>query len=440
MSPSAGVSAELDGLLNRLVDDQLDEAGSARLQDVLRADGAARRRYRQVLALHANLQWDYVAAARDSETVAAQTKPTGRWWLPWTTAAAAALVAALLVVSWPSPAATVLLTTTSLSNGTLTWSDGTTQRTLDAADGMPAGRLMLEGGGAIAVLRFADDTTLTLTGDSEVAVDAQAGKHLDLRRGTLSAEVASQPAGEPLVVTTATARLEVLGTVFSVGSGVDATTLTVEQGRVRLERLADKQAVEVIAGQQSTVSFDASKPIAVITRPQIPNTCRIDFTQRPPSHWSGTWTAPADGSVGFLAATPYTAGRDANGRPFIHHGVRIEHPQAVNRSFVRLYSDSRVTMRFRMLRGDSRTQVKVMLCMKRDNGSFGGTFFANVDPQALPADAEGWRTMVLAMPAFVPTRPTIHPTPIGHNVTFLLANTAARPAGLEVASLAIDQP
>ncbi|HEX3134597.1 MAG TPA: FecR family protein [Planctomycetota bacterium] len=436
-------TGELDTLINRLVDDQLDDAGTTRLQDVLRGDALARRRYRQVLALHANLQWDYVAAARDSESVPVQST-AGRWWLPWTTAAAAALVAAVVFAWWPTPAATVLLTTSSLSNGTLTWSDGTTQRTLDAADGMPAGRLVLEGGSAVAVLRFVDDTTLTLTGDSEMAVEApvegKSGKHLDLRRGTLSAEVAHQPAGEPLVVTTATARVEVVGTQFTVGMGSDTTTLAVEQGLVRFERLADHQTVEVAAGQQSSVSFDATMRITVLSRPQIPSTWHVDFAQRPPMHWSGTWTAPADGSVGWFSSEPYTAGRDANGKPFIHHGVRINADQGTNRPFVRLHADSRLTMRFRMLRGDSRTQVKVMLCMMKDGAAFGGSFFANVDPQALPADAEGWRTTVLAMSAFVPTRPTIHPSVIGSSVTFILANTAARPAGLEVASLAVDQP
>lgn len=433
-------SGELDGLLNRLVDDHLDDAGTTRLQDVLRADAAARRRYREVLALHAGLQWDYVTAARAAQAEPERVKPVGRWWLPWSAALAATLVVALTVALWPSHTATVLLTTGSLSGGTLTWSDGTTQRTLDVADGMPAGRLVLEGGGAIAVLRFADDTTLTLSGDSELAVDAQAGKHLDLRRGTLSAEVTPQPAGEPLVVTTATARVEVVGTQFTVGTGSDTTTLAVDEGRVRFERLADRQSVEVAAGQQASVSFDATKPIAVASRPQVPNVWSVDFAQRPSSHWSGTWNEPSDHSAGFFASAPYVAGRDANGRPIIHHGMRIENALAANRPMVRVHSDSRLIMRFRMLRGDSRTQVKVMLGMKRDNGSFGGTFFASLDPRTLPADAAGWRTVVLAMSAFVPTRPTIHPTPVGHNVAIILPNTAARPAGLEIASLAIDQP
>ncbi len=434
---------ELDTLLNRLIDDQLDDVGTARLQDVLRVDASARRRYRQVLALHAGLQWDYVAAARDAQS-APTNKTAGRWWLPWAGALAASLLVALTLALWPSYGPPFVMTATSVSNGSLTWSDGKSQQTIEGVDGVLPGRLFLEGDSAIAVLRFNDGTSLTLTGDTEVSIDAsveeKSGKRLDLRRGTLSAEVVHQPAGQPLMITTAIARLEVLGTIFTVGAGVDTTTLAVEQGRVRMERLADNQVVEVATGQQASVSFDTTKRITVIARPQIPNAWQVDFTQRPPTHWSGMWTAPVDRAIGMFSAVPYVAGRDNAGKPLIHHGVRINADQGTNRPFVRLHADSRVTVRFRMMRADSRTQLKVMLCMMRDGAAFGGTFFANVDPQTLTADADGWRTSVLAMSAFVPTRPTIHPSPVGHSVTFILANTAARPAGLEVASLAVDQP
>lgn len=433
--------ADLDLLLSRLIDDQLDEVSTTRLQDVLRADAGARRRYRQVMALHAGLQWDYVAAARDAQVPSKQwTRVPVRWWVPWFGALVASVLLLVTLALWPSYGPQFVMTTTSVSNGTLMWSDGKAQHQLGGNEGVLPGRLTLEGDSAIAVLQFNGGTNLTITGDTEVSVDVSEGKRLDFLRGTLSLEVTPQPAGRPLVITTAIARLEVLGTQFTVSAGTATTTVSVDQGRVRFERLADQQMVEVAAGQQASVSFDAAKPIAVVTRPQVSNVWQVDFAQRPPSHWSGTWTAPSDGGVGFFASAPYVAGRDANGRPFIHHGVRIENVQAANRSIVRLHADSRLTMRFRMMRGDSRTQVKLMLCVKRDNGSFGGTFFAAIDPQVIPADAEGWRTTVLAMSAFVPTRPTVHPSPIGNSVTFILANTAARPAGLEVASLVVDQP
>jgi ferric-dicitrate binding protein FerR (iron transport regulator) len=434
-------AAELEGLLNRLVDDQLDEAGTTRLQDVLRVDAAARRRYRQLLALHAGLQWDYVAAVREVQSLDQRwARVPVRRWIPWFGALAAALLFTVTLALWPGYAPPFVMTISSVSNGSLTWSDGKRQHALTGEDGALPGTLVLEGDSAIAMLRFTDGTSLMLAGEAELAVETQGGKHLDLRRGTLSAEVVQQPAGRPLVITTATARLEVLGTVFTVGTGVDATTLAVEQGRVRMERLADQQTVEVGAGQQASVSFDAAKRITVIVRPQVPSTWRFDFTQRPPAHWSGTWSAPADAGVGVFSATPYIAGRDAAGKPFIHHGVRVNAEQGTNRPFVRLQADSRLTMRFRLMRGDSRAQVKVMLCLMRDGAAFGGTFFAAIDPQALPVDAHGWRTAVLAMSAFTPTRPTVHPSPIGHSVTFILANTVTRPAGLEVASLAVDLP
>lgn len=435
-------AAELDPLLNRLVDGLLDEQDAARLQALLAADADARRRYRRFIALDSGLRWDYVAAAREVLPPPQRwTRAPVRWWVPWVGALAASFLFAVTLALWPSYGPRVVLTVSTLSDGTLTWSAGNRRQELGAAgEPVRAGRLVLDGDNAVAVLRFRDGTNLTLTGETELEVDDEAGKRLDLRRGTLSAEVTPQPVGRPLVITTATARLEVVGTALTVDAGADVTTLAVESGTVRMERLADRQAVEVAAGQQASVSFDPAGGIAVIPRPRIPDSWRVDFAQRPPSHWAGTWTAPADGVPGRMAAVPYVAGRDAGGKPITHHGVRVNAPDAARRPFVRLRDDSRVTLRFRLTRSDVRTPLKVMLCLARDGGAFGGTFFASVNPLTCPLDAEGWRTAVFAMPDFLPTRPAVHPTPVGHAITFILANTTARPAGLEVVALAVDQP
>ncbi|MBA3697677.1 MAG: FecR domain-containing protein [Planctomycetes bacterium] len=436
------IVAELDALLNRLVDDQLDEAGTSRLQEVLRGDAVARRRYRHVMALHAGLQWDYVAAARESLP---STGNSARWWLPWAGALAASLLVAVSAVLWSLSAPAPLLTTVSANNGSLIWSDGRTRRVLTGGEAVPAGRLTLEGDSATAVLRFHDGTSLTLASDSDLNVMAKSGaKHLHLQRGIMSAEVSPQPVGRPMVIQTATARLEVLGTVFTVSAGTGSTALEVQHGRVRLERLADGQAVEVGEQQQARATLDVSRTLTADLRPQAPTTWRVDFMKRAPTHWSGTWVPPTAEVPGVLRSEPYVAGRTEDGKPIIHHGVRISAPESDSLVFVRLTTASQLSMRFRIVRGIVRGNgagpLKVMFCAHAAGGAFAGTFFATIDPLEYAADADGWRTAVVPMSAFIPSRPEVHATLNDRTLSLILPNTIQRNVGLEVAALAVEIP
>ena len=56
---SATYDNELERVLNELVDGTLTEADEQRLAEILRTDASARRQYRQFMALHADLHWDY---------------------------------------------------------------------------------------------------------------------------------------------------------------------------------------------------------------------------------------------------------------------------------------------------------------------------------------------------------------------------------------------
>lgn len=429
--------AELDVLLSRLVDDQLDASGLAQVQELLRGDAAARRRYRQMLTLHAGLYWDYVAAARESVPASGGA----RWWLPWAGALAASLLVAVTALMWSLSPAAPLLTAVSANNGSLIWSDGRARRGLSGGDEVPAGRLMLEGDSATAVLRFPDGTSLTLASDSDVNVTTRNGaKHLHLQRGILSAEVAPQPSGRAMVIETATARLDVLGTVFTVSAGTASTALEVQHGRVRLERLADGQAVEVGEQQQARATLDTSRDLTASLRPQAPTSWRVDFMTRAPGHWSGTWVPPSADVPGLLRSEPYVAGHTDDGKPIIHHGVRVSAPEPDSHVFVRLTPASQFSMRFRITRGKGVGPLKVMFCAHAAGGAFAGTFFATIDPLDFPADAGGWRTAVVPMSAFIPSRPEVHGTLNDRTLSLILPNTIQRNAGLEIAALAVESP
>ncbi len=96
---------ELDRVLNELVDGTLTEAEEHRLAEILCTDATARRQYRQFMALHADLHWDYAAAAISQPETNQRSKQgqQRKWNVSRTWAAAAMLlvvVTGALLLTW----------------------------------------------------------------------------------------------------------------------------------------------------------------------------------------------------------------------------------------------------------------------------------------------------------------------------------------------------
>jgi len=82
------------------------------------------------------------------------------------------------------------------------------------------------------------------------------GKWIDLRKGTLGADVAKQPAGRPLVIATPHGEARVVGTTLRVyvdPGPKGATELEVKEGRVKLTRL-DGRTVDVLSGHYAVAA------------------------------------------------------------------------------------------------------------------------------------------------------------------------------------------
>jgi ferric-dicitrate binding protein FerR (iron transport regulator) len=437
---------DLDMLLNALVDGVLDVETTVQLQTMLQASADARRRYRDIVAMHASLHWDYVATVRDQAQAPAQKShrnksATKRWWLPLVSATAASVL--LIIALWLSqaPAERVTLTVAMVSGGNLSWSnDSAAARTVHDKEVLSVGRFALEGDGATAMLRFDDGTVLTLTGDTELVVAAGSQKNLHLMRGIMAANVQPQDPSLPLLIRTATAQLTVVGTRFIVASTEAGTALDVEHGRIQVERLADGQAVEVATQQTATITLDVGEALRSTNRQRPPTSWQATFTQQPPAHWRGTWVAPTATSSGFLRATPYVAGRTAEDKPIIHHGMYFRAQEAWSRPFVRFVTESRVTMRFRVAPTQTKGRISVMVCTHTASGAFGGTFFAPIQVADYPADSDGWRTISLPVSSFGPTRPTVFPALIDRDAIFILPHAVSEKMGLEVAELTVVTP
>ncbi len=124
--------------------------------------------------------------------------------------------------------------------------------------------LSLGDGVGVVTLRFRDEATfLVLHGGSRVVMTRLSeGKVIELREGLLSAEVAHQPAGQPMLLRTPLATATVLGTAFEIGVRDGMTGLKVTQGVVNLSA-PDESSVEVQAGGNAVAG--PGEPVRPVT-------------------------------------------------------------------------------------------------------------------------------------------------------------------------------
>jgi len=150
-----------------------------------------------------------------------------------------------------------------------------------AADRMPAAEgkdiprgagLVTGAAGSRAVVKYPDGTRLEVGPETTIASFTQwrargaapgaaGGKYLLLQQGTLTADVAAQPKGIPMILGTPLADIQVLGTRLAVAAGPESTRVEVRQGAVAVMRRSDRAAVSVRAGQ--VVETGPSGPLAV---------------------------------------------------------------------------------------------------------------------------------------------------------------------------------
>lgn len=125
------------------------------------------------------------------------------------------------------------------------------------ADGLRIGE------SASGTIAYADGTVLHLEPGTEVRFVAAnssnrtGGKQLRLVRGTLSADVAKQPASLPLLIHTPHATITVVGTEFDLAVGTHTTQLEVTHGLVKMSGTNAAASINVAAGEVAVASPDA---------------------------------------------------------------------------------------------------------------------------------------------------------------------------------------
>ncbi|HXT60184.1 MAG TPA: LamG-like jellyroll fold domain-containing protein [Pirellulales bacterium] len=125
-------------------------------------------------------------------------------------------------------------------------------RPAEAAAALCAGDRLLTGPESAAAVRYRDGTLVEIEGAASVDFRRSAGgagKTIWIERGSLSAQVAPQPRGEPMLFDSRGATTRVLGTSLRVHVAGDETRVQVREGRVQLTRKSDGKALTVAGGE-----------------------------------------------------------------------------------------------------------------------------------------------------------------------------------------------
>lgn len=431
--------AKHEHLLMRYLDGRLTEAETRELSAWLREDAVARAWLRdvagQVVALGDLAREQHWQSPKPE--VAGVESISGRFSrTAWLALAASVVVLGCAVAFWfdgrhGTPSVVVEIEDVT---GALNWTGPTGElRTgLTRGQQLSAGMFETASEGAMAQLRFTDGTRVTLGNRTEVALAEDRQKQLRLKAGLLAFEVLPQPPGRPLLVRTPTAMLEVLGTVFTVTAGADQTTLNVEEGRVRLERLTDGEVLDVTSQQTAVATLGQTERFQASTGSAPPVRWRRTFTEPPEASWKGDWQPASGAEPAFVRAVPCVAGQREDGMPVYQLGITARGNGA---HLVTLGPDSVLRLRWRTAQPAS---LRVMLGVQKADGRFGGNFEVRIPKETTQPGKDGWRTVVISLGEF---RPLIqkHPAPPERGqVSLIFITSSTDDTELQVAELAIE--
>jgi len=200
----------------------------------------------------------------------------------------------------PTPKVTVIAVATIESfHGDVFALSGAERRPADPGLVLGAGQGIATGAGqSSAAVVFPDGSRLELKPHTTISeITAAAGKRIVLAQGSLLADVAKQPAGQPLVFSTRHSEATVLGTRLAL-TCAETTKLEVKEGQVRFTRTEDKRSVLVGAGQSSVAAKGTDLTPKKITRGSMMAGAALwgeDFQE--PDELDEDWTLKKTGLV-----------------------------------------------------------------------------------------------------------------------------------------------
>lgn len=269
-------------LLHKLLEGRITDEEREQLEDHLRRDPEARLLYFQYVDLQVELGCLVPPAEKAAPEVRAV--PSDEWVRPHSnirkkTSSWLALLTALCLLAtlgwalWSQFGAEESLSETSLASvqqieGEVLILDenGTAQR-LTSRWKIQRGRtIQSRNRESSASLTYSDGTRLVLGGSTTLKFQKSESKSIELKQGSLTASVVPQPVDRPMTIDTPIARVEVIGTRFSVESTADLAKVLVREGEVRVVRRLDGKELRVRAGMILSLRKDHEPTLAQMER------------------------------------------------------------------------------------------------------------------------------------------------------------------------------
>lgn len=253
-------------------------------------------------------------------------------------------------------------------SGSLIWTGDRGQMLREITEGTELSGGTIEGLSPDAwfELRFNDGSKVTISGTSMLTFSDAGQKRLRLREGRMSADVAQQPVGNPMIIQTRTATLTVLGTSFDVEADLPATAVSVREGTVRVTRSSDGKEIDVPANHRVVAAadqdFERRQIAAVISH----WTSRIG---QGPDETFGKWMAATKTDPAFLKAVAFVPEEAPNVVLYLLGlGVRSEEGAPIQ-----VDVDSHFQIRGKI---DIETDVYFGIQVADANGDYAGKFLA----------------------------------------------------------------
>ncbi|MBN1420949.1 MAG: ankyrin repeat domain-containing protein [Planctomycetes bacterium] len=348
----------------------------------------------------------------------------GRWFM--SAAAVAVVLLAILFFLW-SRGQPEIATITDLS-GSVHWTGdgGRVVHDLEVGSPLRGGTLQSVSVESWATLQFHDGSTVTLSGRSILTISEIGQKEIHLREGSLSASIARQRRDQSMLIHTPTAKLEVLGTQLNIEAEPYSTTLQVNEGRVRVTRLADGRVAEVPADHQVVVSASRLTDFVVKRRPEYVRTWQSSL---PTGAIYGEWMPGA----GHLRTTPVLL--DLRDKPSTLYLAALSISRCAAPP-VLLMSGSR----FR-IHGHIQTSGDMYfgLTVKYVDGGFAGKYHASRHFD-LPQETEKRLDIDLALGEFEPQEQEFGDSPVGLELVDWSCFTYNVDLGLTIASVELLPP
>ncbi|MEM7600771.1 MAG: FecR family protein [Verrucomicrobiota bacterium] len=418
--------SRLDALLAKLVEETISPQEIAELEVLLKGNSQAQTRYLHYLDLHSELEGASPLRARAGSTSGPHRfalSPTGGL----AAAAAVMIVAALLTgfLFWGSSREKPVARLVDL-NGPIAWMpDGSDeyQHLYEMDIGIPliSGTFETFAAGTWAKVEFSDGSSVEISGHAALKLsDLENGKTIHLRKGQLSVDAVPQLPDKPMRLTTPAAEMVVLGTQFNVAANSFSTQLTVNEGVVRIKRLADGKVLNVTAEHFAIAALEQDEPFEAQRQKRFADTWK---SQLPRDAVMGTWR---EGAVRALTHL-YRGDRNDPGPvpPVLLHTVVLD-PSRGDFPPVLAHEDSRLRFRGRLER-DHRVIFGVTTYLPR--GGFSGKYSV---PREIEVGEDGEFEVELSIQDYRRSKKCFPESPVGHEIHHFWILTLTEEAGLEI--------